>query len=145
MIIQNKTSLRIPLRKLQYFLKRILKALPASRVDFDVTFVTEGAIRRLNRKWRKKDRPTDVLSFPLYEPGRARRGGVFLGDIVISLSVARCQAKEHEKSLVDEILFLATHGALHLLGYDHEKSQSQALLMKRWERKILQKVGKVKR
>jgi probable rRNA maturation factor len=88
------------------------------RDDYDVSLrlVGDAAIRALNRVYRAKDRPTDVLAFAQREgPGGAIHAGV-LGDIVISVDTARRQAKH---GLYRELLHLASHGLCHLLGYDH--------------------------
>jgi probable rRNA maturation factor len=85
--------------------------------EVTLAFVGERAIRTLNRKFMKKDRPTDVLSFPLGEKGPD--GRFYLGDIVIAVPVAVRQARENGHSLDRELRQLAIHGFLHLLGYDH--------------------------
>ncbi len=101
--------------------KRLLEELAARyrRRDADVTlvFVGAGAIRTLNRKFMKKDRPTDVLSFPLGRKGPD--GRFYLGDIIISVPVALRQARAKGHGLDREMRLLAIHGFLHLLGYDH--------------------------
>jgi probable rRNA maturation factor len=79
-----------------------------------IALVPDQRIRALNKQFRRKDRPTDVLSFPAGERGR-------LGDIVIGIGVARSQAAEAGHSLGAELRVLALHGLLHLLGYDHER------------------------
>lgn len=106
----------------------------------DLTFVGNPEIRKLNKKFRKKDKETDVLSFPLYEKKYARKGNVFLGDVLISLAYARRQAKNNGVSLKQELLFLMIHGILHLLGYDHEKSLYEAKQMQKMEKQILNKL-----
>lgn len=97
----------------------------------NILFTDDEGICALNREFRNIDRPTDVLSFPAYEldglfPECVERlelemldGYVFLGDIAISLERAQAQAAEYGHSLVRETAFLALHGTLHLLGYDH--------------------------
>lgn len=85
-----------------------------SRGAVTVAIVSDRRIRTLNRRYRRKDRATDVLSFPSTEPG-------YLGDIVIAAGVARRQAREAGHSLQTELRVLALHGLLHLLGYDHER------------------------
>jgi probable rRNA maturation factor len=85
--------------------------------EVTLAFVGEQAIRTLNRKFMKKDKPTDVLSFPLGEKGPD--GKFYLGDIVIAVPVAARQAREKGHSLDRELRLLAIHGFLHLLGYDH--------------------------
>jgi probable rRNA maturation factor len=85
-----------------------------ARGSVTIALVPDQRIRALNRQFRGKDRPTDVLSFPAEEGGR-------LGDIVIAIGVAREQAAEAGHSLGAELRVLALHGLLHLLGYDHER------------------------
>ncbi len=101
--------------------KRLLGELSARYrlADPEVTlaFVGERAMRTLNRKFMKKDRPTDVLSFPLGE--RGADGKFYLGDIVIAVPVAVRQSRAKGHSLDRELRLLAIHGFLHLLGYDH--------------------------
>src|SRR5438105_5458993 len=84
------------------------------REDVSIALVSDREIRALNRRWRGKDRPTDVLSFPLDEPGA-------LGDVVISLDTARRQAREGGWPLSAELRRLLAHGILHCRGYDHER------------------------
>ncbi len=83
-----------------------------------VAIVPDSRVRRLNQRYRRTDRPTDVLSFPSGEPGN-------LGDIVIAAGVARRQAREAGHSVQAEVRVLALHGLLHLLGYDHERDAGQ--------------------
>jgi len=101
--------------------KRLLEELGTRYrlADPEVTlaFVGERAIRTLNRKFMKKDRPTDVLSFPLGEKGPD--GRFYLGDIVIAVPVAARQAREKGHGLDRELRLLAIHGFLHLVGFDH--------------------------
>jgi probable rRNA maturation factor len=98
-------------------LRRVLKgAAAALRVSGEVTLVLagDGTLRRLNREYRRRDRPTDVLSFT----GSGGREG--LGDIVISVRTAERNARGEGRRLSQELDILALHGFLHLLGYDHE-------------------------
>lgn len=85
--------------------------------EVSLAFVGERAIQTLNRKFMKKDRPTDVLSFPLGEKGPD--GKYYLGDIIIAVPVAFRQARAKGHSLDHELRLLAIHGYLHLVGYDH--------------------------
>ena len=114
-------------------LARWLYAVAPSRARGDVTLalVSDRRIRALNRRYRSKDGPTDVLSFPADEPGT-------LGDIVIAAGVARRQAREAGHSLQTELRVLALHGLLHLLGYDHEHDDGR---MARLERRLRAKGG----
>jgi len=97
----------------------------APHVRGDVTLVLTGdeAVRRLNKRYRGKDRATDVLSFGL---GDGRQRGEPFGDIVISVDAARRQAREYGATTRQEIVRLAVHGALHLCGYDHHERREAA-------------------
>ena len=103
-----------------------------------VNITTPDRIRELNRVYRNKDAETDVLSFPLWERGEQRPSGVLeLGDIVISYRRAVEQAAELGHGLLREIAFLAVHSTLHLLGYDHEISQSDDEDMCRRQKNVM--------
>ena len=101
-------------------------APPRARGAMTVAIVPDSRVRALNLRFRRKDRPTDVLSFPADEPGQ-------LGDVVIASGVARRQAALAGHSMATELRVLALHGLLHLLGYDHETDDGQ---MRRIERRL---------
>ena len=92
--------------------------------EISVTLTDNAYIRKLNKKYRNKDKHTDVLSFPMYDGGdfdiNECISGAMLGDIVISLERAAEQAGELGHSFLHEVAFLTIHSTLHLLGYDHE-------------------------
>ena len=93
------------------------------RLELSLLLTDDAKIRALNRDYRARDMPTDVLSFPLWEeqpPLPADNAALALGDIAISLTRAAAQAKELRHSVWRETTFLFVHGLLHLLGYDHE-------------------------
>ena len=95
-------------------------------VGFSIAFVGDRRIRRLNRQFRRVDKATDVLSFPLgSRPAETEPGGRYLGDIVISVETAERQALAQRHPLVMELQILMIHGLLHLLGYDHERDRGQ--------------------
>jgi probable rRNA maturation factor len=96
-----------------------------------VALLPDRRVRALNRQYRRKDAPTDVLSFPAEEQGQ-------LGDVVIATGVAKRQAAEAGHSLQTELRVLALHGLLHLLGYDHEHDDGR---MARLERRLRRKAG----
>lgn len=109
--------------------------LPAA-AEVSLVFCDDRAIRRLNGKWRGVDAPTDVLSFPQLTEDEWREPvirPVLLGDIVLSLESAARQAKEYGHSTEREILYLFTHGLLHLLGYDHLKEDERQRMRAREE------------
>jgi len=110
-----------------------------------VTLVDNVRIHELNREYRNVDRPTDVLSFPMYsfvgEDMPSEGEMTLLGDIVISVERAEKQAKEYGHSLRREISFLTVHSVLHLLGYDHELSEEDEREMFSIQDKIMEKLG----
>ena len=97
-----------------------------SRRELEVALrlTDDGTIHQLNRAYRKKDRPTDVLAFALREGKGGALHPHLLGDLVISVETARRQARR--RGLPGEILFLAAHGLCHLLGYDHRNDREEA-------------------
>lgn len=101
----------------------------------DFSMVDDAKIHALNRDYRGKDAPTDVLSFSLWEDDDGfpmpDSGAVALGDIVISAQTAARQAAEQGHSFEREIAFLTIHGALHLLGYDHGKDSARRAMFSR--------------
>jgi len=98
--------------------EKMLALLGLRAVELSVALVGDAAIRELNRAYRKKDKPTDVLAFPLLDPVPAQPAGL-LGDVILSVETARRQARKHRRSLLDELTMLLGHGLLHLLGHDH--------------------------
>jgi rRNA maturation RNase YbeY len=120
--------------------RRLLAALRRPDAELSVLLVSDGEIHRLNREWRSKDRPTDVLSFPQQGGDGAAPAGL-LGDVVISVDTARRQAAERGVSLRHESERLLIHGLLHLLGYDHERSPAEARRMQRRERLLARRLA----
>ncbi len=104
--------------------------------EVSVLLVGDKAMRSLNRRYRGKDRTTDVLSFPLREGRFSRIQTLVLGDIVVSLPAAARQAKAAGEHYLAEIDRLLVHGYLHLLGYDHERSRAEARRMEGRERRL---------
>ncbi len=110
-------------------------------VEVSVTLVDNQEIHILNRESRGVDRPTDVLSFPMFDEDFDNGELCVLGDIVLSTEQASIQAKEYGHSLKREIAFLTVHSMLHLLGYDHETSPEDEADMFRRQEEILTKMG----
>jgi probable rRNA maturation factor len=119
-----------------------LGKLELTGCELSISLVGDHAIRRLNRTWRKKDKATDVLSFPAGEAPKGTPGPRQLGDVVISLDTAKRQAKEYERTLEAEVARYLAHGLLHLLGYDHERPRD-AQKMARTEESLLGEGGMV--
>ncbi|MCX8001456.1 MAG: rRNA maturation RNase YbeY [Anoxybacillus mongoliensis] len=114
--------------------------------EVSVTFVDNEKIREINRDYRGKDQPTDVISFALEEMGEEEIEIVgadvppVLGDIIISVPKAREQAEQYGHSFMRELGFLAIHGFLHLLGYDHETEEEEKVMFAKQEQ-LLQQFG----
>lgn len=104
--------------------------------EIGLVFVNDARMRALNRAYRGKDRPTDVLAFSAREGSFGNLNSGLLGDVVISTETARRQADAMGRGLDEEALHLLIHGILHLLGYDHERSPREAGRMRRLERAI---------
>src|SRR5439155_13474175 len=122
------------LRRIKRTAEKILAFVDEEENELSLALVDNGTIAKLNRRYRKKPKPTDVLSFPAE---RAANGGPkLLGDVVISVEKARAQAKAGGWTLAEEIDRLLIHGILHLLGYDHERSRKEARVMRALEKKI---------
>jgi probable rRNA maturation factor len=98
---------------------KMLAHLGLGAVELSVALVDDATIRELNRTYRHKDKPTDVLAFPLQEPVPAKVVGL-LGDVILSIETARRQAAKHRRPLLAELTMLLAHGLLHLLGHDHQ-------------------------
>jgi probable rRNA maturation factor len=118
----------------------VLDALGLAESELSLSLVGDAEIRRLNRTYRGKDRPTDVLSFSLRE-GEFGDVGRALGDVVISLETAKRQGRENGLTLGEEVSRLLVHGILHLAGYDHETSPLEGQRMKRKEREMLRRIA----
>ena len=111
--------------------------------QLSLSLVGKTRMRSLNRKYRGRDYPTDVLAFPMESMGEQTE--IFLGDVVICLPMAIGQASRFGNSADQEILRLLIHGTLHLLGYDHEQSLREATRMQRKERAMVQKLSPIPR
>jgi len=126
----------------------MLSQVGESAAELGLTFIGDRHMRRLNHRFRNKDRATDVLAFATREarlPHGVDLSARLLGDVVISVPTAMRQAKEARRSLDQELVALMIHGILHLCGYDHERSDSEARRMKRRERILLKRLGNIPR
>jgi probable rRNA maturation factor len=114
-------------------------------VELSVTLTSDEHVRELNAKWRNRDKPTNVLSFPMADEldlGRANVSGMelLLGDIVLAHGVCEAEAAEKGVPLEQHATHLMVHGTLHLLGYDHHKD-SEAADMEAREVRALERLG----
>ena len=155
MILNRQRAVRVAQRPLGQFLARVQQELGITEADVTICLVSDAEIARMNQVFRKKKGPTDVLSFPAIErrkaaPLRRKRSQrenqtkrsvqtrYFLGDVAISPSTARRNAKKLGRTLPSELQILTLHGVLHLLGYDHETDRGE---MDSVEERLRRKLG----
>jgi probable rRNA maturation factor len=115
-------------------------SLAASQAEVSVKLTSDEEVRALNAAWRGKDKPTNVLSFPMAEPHELA-GATMLGDIVLAAGVCAREAAERNIAIPDHAAHLVVHGMLHLLGYDHETGDRDAEEMEAVERRALASLG----
>lgn len=142
MILNRQDRVSIHIEGLSRFWKRVRRELLLGRCDATVCFVGGAEIARLNRQFRGKRKATDVLSFRFganrYGKAIRAEGRDYLGDIAISPAVARRNAKQLGRTVDEELRVLMLHGALHLLGYDHETDDGK---MDRVETRLRKRLG----
>ena len=124
-VISRQRKRPIDCERWQTFTEKARKLTRAGDADVTVVFVSDRAMRELNRMWRGKPETTDVLSFPAEQAEFEKAEGLRLGDVVISIEQAARQAKEHGLSFENEVAQLILHGLLHLAGYDHETDRGE--------------------
>ncbi len=117
--------------------------LPSGPIEVSVVLADDALVQGLNRDWRGKDRPTNVLSFAALDgpaTAQAADAPVLLGDVILAYGTCRAEAETDGKSLADHLTHLVVHGTLHLLGYDHE-TDDDASVMEGLETAILSAMG----
>jgi probable rRNA maturation factor len=132
---------RFSRREIGAYTRKVLLALRKGDAisDVSIAFVDDDSMQQLNKRFRRRNRTTDVLTFPAddsYADPRATKRP--LGDIVISVAQARRQAADEKHSLATEVRYLILHGVLHALGYDHETDNGE---MNALELNVREKVG----
>jgi len=149
MILNQQREVRVAMRPLESFLRKVKRELGVNESEVTVCLVSDKAMAWLNESFRNKKGPTDVLSFPTVarpRPARVRRRlhaansgeHQYLGDIAISPATARRYATSHDRTVASELRVLIVHGVLHLLGYDHETDRGE---MDKIERKLRKRFG----
>lgn len=129
------------LDNLKEFLYNVCKDEKLDNVIFNVIIVNNEEIHKINKEYRGIDRETDVISFALEDDKTFNRTDFrMLGDIYISIDKVRSQSKEYNHSFKRELYFLAIHGLLHLLGYDHMKKEDEIVMFKKQE-EVLSRYG----
>lgn len=128
--------------------RAILSDVGAESAELGILLVGDQRMRGLNRRYRGKDRTTDVLAFAMWDSSAPHSPSplvpVMLGDVVIAVPTAVRQAKQGHRSLDEELTVLLVHGILHLCGYDHERNEKEARRMHRRERMILRSLADVR-
>jgi probable rRNA maturation factor len=131
--VQGRVSGAPSAARVRSVLSRAATATRSRAAEVSVLFCADGRMRSLNRRYRGKDRATDVLAFPA---GPTARG--FLGDIVVSVPYAGREARRRSEPPAREVDRLLVHGLLHLMGYDHETDDGQ---MEALERRVRRRLG----
>ena len=137
-VVNRQRKLAIDCEHWQAFVKKAWRVVPAEAQGVTVAFVSDRAMRGLNRLWRHKQGATDVLSFPADQDEFEKIEGSQLGDVVISVEQAARQAKENGLTFDQEIAQLILHGLIHLCGYDHATDKGE---MNRLELRLRKKLG----
>jgi probable rRNA maturation factor len=107
--------------------KSCLNGYDFDSLCFDAVLCGNEKIHEINKEYRKKDSPTDIITFAIFADGEERfvfNNEINLGEIIISLDKTEAQARENDRSFYDELYFLFAHGILHLLGYDHATEET---------------------
>jgi len=137
-VVNRQRKVPIDCEHWQAFTAKVLGVLPSDAGGVTVAFVSDSAMRELNRLWRHRRGTTDVLSFPAEQDDFEKLEGSTLGDVVISVKQAARQAEENDLTLDLEIAQLILHGLLHLCGYDHETDNGE---MNALELRLRRKLG----
>jgi rRNA maturation RNase YbeY len=122
----------------------ILSGSGCQKVELSILLLDDAGIKKLNRTYLKKNRPTDVMSFPQHDHMSRPGGTQLLGDVAISLETARRRAPQSNRRFRGECAVLLIHGILHLLGYDHEVSPRAARQMAARENELLHTIQRQK-
>jgi len=138
MIVNRQRGVSVPVKPLQDFFERVSKELHFPESSVTVQFISDAEMARLNRNFRHKRGPTDVLSFPANAARPRRRTSAYFGDIAISPQTARRNARRFSRTFPAELRILILHGMLHLAGFDHETDQGE---MDRLEKRLRRRLG----
>ena len=137
-VVNRQRKMPLDCERWRKFVEKTWQVIPTSAEGVTVAFVSDRAMRELNRLWRHKQGTTDVLSFPVEQDEFEKTEGSSLGDVVISVEQAARQAKENGLTLDQEISQLILHGLIHLCGYDHATDHGE---MNRLELRLRRRLG----
>lgn len=133
-IINNTNKEIKEIEKLKKYMNFVIEKLELNEAIFNIIFVSNEKIHEINKEYRHTDRVTDVISFALEDnPDVVYDSFRLLGDIYIAIDVAYDQAVEYNHSREREVCFLATHGLLHLLGFDHMTVEEEKIMFSKQE------------
>ena len=134
-------DINIDCHDIENIIVKIMGHLNCANQEVSILLTGDKDIRHLNQEFRSIDQPTDVLSFPQNaDEDLCIPEEIILGDIAVSLDIAKAQAKEHGLDFKEEIILLLIHGILHLLGYDHEISEKEETKMRNKTRELFKLV-----
>ncbi|MCK5837904.1 MAG: rRNA maturation RNase YbeY [Desulfobacula sp.] len=136
-LINNQQKKKIPTDTIRKKTKLILNALGCDAHEISIVMTDDDQIQHLNNTYRKRDKPTNVLAFPMQEGQFADITPGLLGDVVISCETAQQEADDADITLVERISQLLIHGILHLMGFDHETNPMDAQKMEDKSLKLL--------
>ena len=136
-LVNRQRKVSIDPQRWKQFAEIAVKISPAGEASVTIAFVSDRKMRELNRRWRGKDKTTDVLSFPSEQTDFEKNEGLELGDVAISIEQAARQARQNKVTLDNEVSQLILHGVLHLCGYDHETDNGE---MNKLELKLRKKL-----
>ena len=137
-IINRQRRREIDAHQWRNFAEQALQAIDSTKQSVTIVFVSDAAIKKLNRQFRGKNYATDVLSFPTQAEDFERDNQLHLGEVVISVERAAAHAKENGLTFSNEVEQLILHGLLHLSGYDHETDHGE---MNRLELRLRKQLG----
>ena len=144
-VLNRQDRVPVDRQKIGAAARRILKTLGYEGYELTVVLADDREITRLNRQYFRRNRPTNVISFPMMDDSPISLRSRILGDVVISAETARRDAGEAGEKAEDEILFLMIHGILHLAGYDHEGSVAERRKMEAKEKEFFEGLNSPRR
>ena len=137
MIVNRQRRVPVAIHPLQRFCECVRRELGFAPESVTIQLISDETMARLNATFRKKQGPTDVLSFPA-NGARPAHGAEYIGDIAISPETARRNARRYSRSLPVEMRILILHGMIHLAGFDHDSDNGE---MDRLERRLRKRLG----
>jgi probable rRNA maturation factor len=131
-VVETRLGPGIEKKDIEDRLSKMMRDLKLEDAELSVVLTGDDQIRELNRFYRKKNHPTDVLAFPMEES--VRDVPRLLGDVIVSIPTARKQARTARRPVIDEVTMLLAHGVLHLLGWDHDTKPKERAMVRETNR-----------